>query len=483
MNTDPQNWFLNDAEIVAARGGHSRELSTFTSENLVQPLIDGEEMFSALVADIKATTQGDFIHLSAWKLDADLNINPRSTDQPLDTVLNLWSAATQRGVNCRMLLWRNQLVNFRSMWKLLEKGIDAILDARFPILGSHHQKFGVLSVNGEAIAYCGGIDLGTDRWDTRQHVNDLHRSRESYAAWHDVHSRIRGAAVLDLELNFRDRWNDSEWPSIIPIPTPDLWIPHPIAPPEKITQQMPQIASSPGSHHVQVLRTFACKDNNYPTFAPRGETTCLHGYLKAISLATEYIYIEDQYMVSLEIANAIAAVLPRINKVVLVVPKLADTPPISAFNYHQAVFIETLKKIDASKVHVYNLVQPSTGELIYVHSKLMIVDDIYAVIGSQNINVRSMTYDTEIAVAVVDEMLTLDGVCQFAKDFRLSLWGEHLDLDTLSSLLQNPIEAMKEWERQADLASVRVRHHVTPDPKEEWGLIWNNVHDPDGRCD
>ena len=62
---------------------------------------------------------------------------------------------------------------------------------------------------------------------------------------------------------------------------------------------------------------------------------------------------------------------------------------------------------------------------IYVHSKMMIVDDTYIIIGSANINQRSMagTRDTEIAVGCFQPNLMNQGE---VRKFRLSLWAEHL---------------------------------------------------------
>ena len=62
---------------------------------------------------------------------------------------------------------------------------------------------------------------------------------------------------------------------------------------------------------------------------------------------------------------------------------------------------------------------------IYVHSKMMLVDDTYIIIGSANINQRSMagTRDTEIAVGCFQPNIMNQGE---VRKFRLSLWAEHL---------------------------------------------------------
>ncbi|EAR88634.2 phospholipase d1 (macronuclear) [Tetrahymena thermophila SB210] len=77
------------------------------------------------------------------------------------------------------------------------------------------------------------------------------------------------------------------------------------------------------------------------------------------------------------------------------------------------------------------------SEIIYVHSKLMIVDDKFVIIGSANINDRSMcgTRDSEIAMIVEDTKKVsckLNGkyvmLNQFAHTFRMSLYQEHFGL-------------------------------------------------------
>jgi len=78
-------------------------------------------------------------------------------------------------------------------------------------------------------------------------------------------------------------------------------------------------------------------------------------------------------------------------------------------------------------------------EMVYVHSKLMIVDDAVAIIGSANINDRSLNGngDTELAAVVVDtaqaEMTDVGGgikciTRQFARDLRKKLWQKHLGM-------------------------------------------------------
>lgn len=493
--TDPSRWFLSEAEIQSARGGRGpkRSLSVMTSGNRVEPLIDGEDMMARLQMDLVAARSGDFIHFTAWRMDKDLELVPGSGL----SVGKLWRQAMERGAITYTLLYDAQALNGNvapadeDTFSFLQNALletyregGVALDDRFPRFGSHHQKTAIFGGREPAVAYCGGIDPAGDRWDTRAHDMPKRpfrersgfipyestgvvraQARRSFPGWHDAHVRLRGPAVLDIERNFRERWNDYR--------------------PAQGTQRAyllgpePRVEASPGTHHVQVLRTFAC-GGLYPSFAPHGEFTCFRGYLKAIAAARRYIYLEDQYLWFDEIAAAIADVLPRIEKVVIVVPPESEIP---LGDFRQGRFIRILQSIAKDKVHVFRLARPRSDDQIYVHSKLLIIDDVYAVIGSPNITQRSMTHDTEIAVAVVDAQVE-DGACRFARELRMDVWGEHLGLAPADrGVLRDPVRALRVWEDQARSG---VAYRVRPQPPPCGVNLRRTFHlafDPNGRCE
>ena len=91
--------------------------------------------------------------------------------------------------------------------------------------------------------------------------------------------------------------------------------------------------------------------------------------------------------------------------------------------------------------------EPKT-ELIYIHSKLMIVDDKTVILGSANINDRSMlgTRDSEYAVMINESQKLnskMDGkdykAANFAYSFRVNLFAEHLGVDPKNSILFDPL--------------------------------------------
>src|SRR5262249_3319780 len=163
----------------------------------------------------------------------------------------------------------------------------------------------------------------------------------------------------------------------------------------------------------------------------------------------DYIYIEDQYLVLDEIAQALKLALRTIRKLIIAVPDQPDehakVQPL--FNFHQAEFLGVAESEHPGKVHIYELVQPATSQPIVIHSTVMIIDDVYAVVGSPNPNRRSMTHDSELAAAVIDADI-VDGACRFARDLRLRLWAEHLELDESDADIKGAVEGVKVWEQQ-----------------------------------
>jgi phosphatidylserine/phosphatidylglycerophosphate/cardiolipin synthase-like enzyme len=87
-------------------------------------------------------------------------------------------------------------------------------------------------------------------------------------------------------------------------------------------------------------------------------------------------------------------------------------------------------------VHVFD-VENHAGTPVYVHSKVCVIDDVWASVGSDNFNRRSWTHDSELSCAVLDETRDErapsdpagagDGARVYARDLRLRLMSEHLD--------------------------------------------------------
>ncbi len=96
-----------------------------------------------------------------------------------------------------------------------------------------------------------------------------------------------------------------------------------------------------------------------------------------------------------------------------------------------------------------------------MHAKVVVVDDVWAMIGSDNLNRRFWSHDSELSIGVLDSERDPrdprdpaglgDGARTFARDLRLRLWREHLDRDAADLAdLMHPEDAFAAFRQQAE---------------------------------
>jgi phosphatidylserine/phosphatidylglycerophosphate/cardiolipin synthase-like enzyme len=85
---------------------------------------------------------------------------------------------------------------------------------------------------------------------------------------------------------------------------------------------------------------------------------------------------------------------------------------------------------------------------IYVHAKLMIIDDVFLSVGSANLNRRGHFHDGEINALTIPQHLKRDPANP-ARLLRCSLWAEHMGLtpEMGLSLLADPLSALPYFDR------------------------------------
>ncbi len=334
---DPaHSWFLSDDE----RGNGDTRIPAWTDGNEVTPLIHGRAYFEALAEALARAGSNDLVLFTDWRGDADQQLVDGTT------VADAFAGAARRGATVKGMMWRSHIETLgfpgrrnRKLAETLEAaGGEVILDQRVPALGSHHQKFVVVRYADPHIpdvAFVGGIDLARARRDDADHFGDpLSRpfppEYGETPAWHDAQLQIRGPAVRDVEDVFRERWEDPAALSRLPWHAlPDILrgltrspseLPTPAAPPEPC-----------GSCSVQLLRTYPRRRPAYP-FAREGERSAAKAYAKVLHRARTLVYVEDQYLWSVDVARVFAEALRREPelRLVAVVPKhLDDDSPIT----------------------------------------------------------------------------------------------------------------------------------------------------------
>ena len=523
--TDPSAWFLsasergNPASAVDRRRGDSR---AWTEGNRVEPLVHGTNYFRRLLDALGELVEGDYLHLTDWRGDGDERLGGPGTE--LATVLG---DLARRGVQVRGLVWRShphqahlseqEAVHLAEA--VNEAGGEILLDERVRRAGSHHQKLVLLRRLGAEdadVAFVGGIDLCHGRNDDERHQGDpqaiqITRQYGDRPPWHDVQLEVRGPAVGDLAHTFRERWED---------PTP-LDHRNPVrARLRRLTRQprcpdplppMPDDPGPAGPHAVQVLRTYPSKRPRLP-YAPDGERSVARAYQKALGRASRFIYIEDQYLWSEHVAGQLVEALRRAPelRILAVVPRYPEQqgvlsgPPLRIG--HQRA-LDEVQAAGGDRVEVFDI-ENEAGVPVYVHAKVCVIDDVWASVGSDNLNLRSWTHDSELSCAVLDTTRDEreprdpggvgDGARRFARDLRIGLWAEHLGLDagdrrlvdatTGAALWRSTAAALADWYaggRRGSRPPGRVAVH-RPDRVPWWAAWWASpvyrfFVDPDGR--
>jgi phosphatidylserine/phosphatidylglycerophosphate/cardiolipin synthase-like enzyme len=521
-----ERWFLSPDERGNAASGIDRRRGDgrgWTEGNAVTPLIHGARYFARLHEEVSTLGPGDRIWFFDWRGDAEQRLAGAGTE--LGSVL---AGAVRRGADVRGLVWRShpdeegysEEENAHVGEVVNDAGGEVLLDERVRRFGSHHQKIAVIGRAGreEDVAFVGGIDLCHGRGDDEAHRGDpqtipLDRRYGPRPAWHDVQLEIRGPAVGDLAETFRERWMD-------PTPLERLrpWRAWTRRPAGRAPSPRPLPARSPdppaaaaGEMAVQVLRTYPSKRPPFP-FAPRGERSIARAYQKALGRARSLIYLEDQYLWSTDVARFFARALQRAPelRLIAVVPRYPDrdgvlSGPLNRVGQQEALAM--LRAAGGDRVAVYD-VENEAGRPIYVHGKLCVIDDVWMAVGSDNLNRRSWTHDSEAACAVLDEERDErapadpgglgDGARVLPREIRTALWREHLGPGVSEEELLDPPRGFDAWGRVSQALDAwhaggrrgprpegRARRH-RPAPVPAWASWWARglyrlAVDPDGR--
>jgi phospholipase D1/2 len=264
-------------------------------------------------------------------------------------------------------------------------------DNSHPAGASHHQK---LVVVDRSIAILGGIDICNSRWDRREHHLDepLRKNRFShYHPYHDVNAYVRGEAVDVLREWFCERWNVATGK--------ELSLPEP--PREHIEIEPSFTVEAP---HVALART--CPPLHEPACAAVSEIYELH--IRAIEAAERVIYIENQYLSSNDLGEALEKRMLRPGgplELVFVLPQCSSgLKERVSIGVHQARILKRLGEVAEKCGHrlgvYYTAASDQEHEVaVFIHAKVLAVDDRFLLVSSANTSNRSMGFDTELGIA------------------------------------------------------------------------------------
>lgn len=443
------------------------------------PYIDGAAYFRAVQDAIEATRAGDFIYILSWWLDPRCRLVPRGEElgrQLADKAL--------AGVDVRVVLWVNPYLPRPDLWNdgtligsavgsmtrhsVVQQNIDAakllrglrpkrsappplanrvLLDWSGGWISSHHQKAVVCSGDDAVAAFLAGMDFAPIRRDRFHHPRRrcvlFNRSHD--CNWHDVGVRLTGAAGARVFETFATRWREC---ASLPARTylvkgrKEVYNPPPPYPP--LAERPSRPLDVPG-RSAQVLRSFGptkvpswSGDESWATLPAEGVREIQATLCTAIDGARCYIYVEDQFLNREERVTAglfppaplfshailfprIAQALNRGVKVIFLTSGRADPfdGEVGRVNTTLSATIKhsILDHVDPACRRHFVLYRV---DHVTIHSKVVLIDDAFLLIGSANFFDRSMEgTDSELSVAAVD-------TGTLVRDLRVRLWSDHL---------------------------------------------------------
>lgn len=340
-----------------------------TVNNQIKLLKSGEEKFIDLFEEIRKAKH--HIHLEYFNFRNDSIAN---------TLFDLLAEKVKEGVEVRALFdafgnsSNNQPLKKKHLRAIREKGIqiEKFDPLKFPWINHafHRDHRKIVIIDGK-VGYTGGMNIAD------YYINGLPEIGE----WRDMHARIEGKAVNDLQDIFLDMWNKTSG------------------------QNISGKEYYPNKYSITTSNDNACMIaivDRYPKKAPE---VMRNVYIKAIESANEKVQIINPYFTPVKsVKNAIKKALKNGVKVEIMIPGKSDI----GFTPDAAMYIANKLRKKGANIYIFN------GG--FHHSKIMMVDSLYCTVGSTNLNSRSLKYDYEVNAFIFDTETTNELMELFKED-------------------------------------------------------------------
>ncbi|HET7230206.1 MAG TPA: phosphatidylserine/phosphatidylglycerophosphate/cardiolipin synthase family protein [Longimicrobium sp.] len=389
--------------------------------NRIVPWIDGEPAFRRICEAI------ELAHESVW---ATVTFMWPSFQMPdgRGAALDVLERAARRGVDVRLIFWRpdDETAGWRrnAFWGSAEH--FELLSRRYPHVNirwdrahpgyCQHQKTWLIDADRDGgTSFVGGINLNPHSVVSSDHRGNHHN--------HDVYVEVTGPAVADVHHNFVQRWNEASERA----QGDGRWGEGSVADLDFPEHQPPPC----GTAVVQIQRTTHAErytdghppPGGSPFPIALGERTIHDQYRVAIQAARRTIYLEHQY---LEVAGIVSALEDALTRGVQIVAMLPAVPELTARADARTPALEArarLSRYDGFTLcGMAGLDTDGARKPVYVHSKLILVDDEWASVGSCNLHHHSLFGNGELNVACSDPASV--------RAMRIALFKEHLGVDT-----------------------------------------------------
>ncbi len=332
-----------------------------TQHNQLELLPSGREKFNSLFEAIKQAKH--HIHMEYFNFRSD------SIAKEMFTLL---AEKAKEGVKVRTMFdafgnfSNNRPLKKEHLKMLNERGIEIVKfdPIRFPYINHvfcrDHQK--IVIIDGK-VGYTGGMNIAD------YYINGL----PEIGAWRDMHIRIEGPAVEQLQQAFLHVWNKETKQKV----NGQEFFPF-------SKDSLDRLPAGAGNQVAIVQRV----PHENPDIIRKA-------YIAAIDAAEHKIQIINPYFTpTSSIRRAIKRAARRGVRVEIMIPGKSDIP----FTPDAGFYIANRLRKAGAHIYVFN------GG--FHHSKIMIVDDRFCTIGSTNLNSRSLRYDYEINAFIFDLPLT-----------------------------------------------------------------------------
>lgn len=330
-----------------------------TTGNRVQLLVDGQQTFDAIFAAIDSARESVWVQFFI--------IHDDILGRELSARL---LAAAARGVEC--LVMYDQVGSKKLPWSWCEKLIQGGVKVQpfitnrqygrhFQINFRNHRK---LVIADGSVGFVGGLNVGDEY---------MGRSKK-FGPWRDTHLRIEGPAVAGFQVSFLEDWNYA--------------------------------AKSLPTYRLRSTSVGDAVVFPVPSGPAEDWSACAAVYLSVIQDAKRRLWLASPYLVpSSPLLYAICYAALRGVDVRIILPQMADhlLPWLSSFTYYP--------KLLAAGVKVWRY-QPG-----FMHQKVLLADDDFAIVGSINLDYRSFMLNFELSAAVHDRAFAADVENMFLADF------------------------------------------------------------------
>jgi cardiolipin synthase len=368
--------------------------------NQVRILRDGTETFPAMFAAIRSATR--YLYLEYYIFE-----DVTCEGETLGDLLVRQSAA---GVHIRIIYDGIGSIGTDSAFfdKLRAAGVQ-VIEFNPPSPWKHHSALNSrdhrkLLIADGTLAILGGVNLSSTYQSVPSGADGGQNTPQGAVqeVWHDTDIEINGPVVPELETLFREHWREQEGVSLEAETTPD-----PDPPP----------AQPPGEEVVRIL-------GSSPTKLKRRYYVTV---ISTIRNAESSIWITGSYFVPThQEKEGLMAAARRGVDVRLLLPSRSDSGPALAVQHSH---YEDLLR---AGVKIY---ERDDGIL---HSKTMVIDQVWSIVGSSNFDHRSVLFNDELDAVVLGK----ETGAKLAADFLADLQhAQAIDLD--------------EWRRRSSLEHFR----------------------------